>query len=270
MAHKDYQQVGVGSTVELGNGGTKLKENSGIMESRNNADSAYAVFRAATPVGDDDVVTKGWVERRYGIKITGQINGGSPPAASSYGRIFICTTAGGAYTLKYLYRDTGSAWEEIVPIEGMTVAVTDALSGGTDEYEADTVYVWDADAGTWDKVGPIIDPNTGLMNHVKVTLTHTDTGDNNVGSALPSGAVVMSVSANVSQVFDGSVNELKVGDGVDDDRFLGVAGNDLTEVMLFRSEHQYLYGSSTQVIANLVATGASQGQVEVLVKYLNP
>ena len=270
MPHKDFDQIGVGPTVELGKGGTKFKENSGVMEARNNADSAYAIFRAATPVGDDDVATKGWVIRRYGVKVTGQINGGSPPAAGSYGRIFICTTAGGAYTLKYLYFDTGSIWEEIVPIEAMTIGISDALTGGTDEYAADTAYIWDEDNTEWDKIGPIIDPNTGLMNHVKVTLAHTDVGDNNVGSALPSGSIVISVSANVTQAFDGSTNELKVGDAVDDDRFLPVSGNELAEVMLFKSEQQYLYGSSTQIIANLVATAASQGQVEVLITYLNP
>lgn len=270
MARKSYDLDGINENVELGKSGPRIKDSSGAVEHRNNADSSYAVVRGADPIADNDLATKGWVEKRYGIKITGQINGGSPPAASSYGRIFICTTAGGAYTLKYLYRDTGSAWEEIVPVEAMTIGISDALTGGTDEYEADTVYIWDADAGTWNYVGPVPNLYQGLISTRKVTLTYADTGDNNVGAAVPSGAEILDTVAKVTQVFNGTGNALKIGDGTDDDRLMTTEENNLEEATSFETGRYYTYGASTQIIANIANTGGSQGQVEILLTYIVP
>lgn len=270
MARKSYDLNGVNGNVELGKGGPRVKDSSGAVEHRNNADDAYSIVRGADPVTDNDLATKGWVEKRYGIKVTGQINGGSPPAASSYGRIFICTTAGGAYTLKYLYRDTGSAWEEIVPVEGMTIGITDALTGGTDEYEADTVYIWDADAGTWNYIGPVANLYQGLIATREVSLTFADTGDNNVGAAVPSGATVISIVAQVTQAFNGTGNALKIGDATDDDRLMTTSENDLEEAIPFETRRWYTYGAATQIVANIANTGGSQGQVQILVTYKVP
>lgn len=46
-----------GSKFGLGRAGPALKNNAGVVEARNNADSAYAVTRGADPVGSDDLVT---------------------------------------------------------------------------------------------------------------------------------------------------------------------------------------------------------------------
>jgi len=269
MAHKDYSQSGVGSTIELGKGGAKIKNSSGVVENRNNADDDYAVVRGATPVADNDLATKAWVEKRYGIAVTGQIDGGSPPAASSLGRIFICTTAGGAYTLNYLYRDTGAAWEEIVPVEGQVIGVTDALTGGTVEFSADHSYIWDLDNTEWDDLGPSAGTDSGKYDTRTVTLAHTDTGANNIGAAVPLNATVVGVRANVTQAFDGTSQSLIIGDAVDDDRLMLAAENELDEAVLFDAVTEYTYGSSTQLVATLATTTPSQGQCKITVTFIH-
>jgi len=51
----------VGNTFQLQKDGAQLKNNAGVLESRNANDDGYAVFRAGTPVGEDDVVIKSYV-----------------------------------------------------------------------------------------------------------------------------------------------------------------------------------------------------------------
>lgn len=53
------------SYFKLGVAGPRLKNNSGSVEARNNADSAFAVVRGATPVGNDDLVTKSYGDANY-------------------------------------------------------------------------------------------------------------------------------------------------------------------------------------------------------------
>lgn len=268
MTSKNYGQNGIGTVVEFGKGGAKMQNVAGVLESRNNANDAFAVFRAATPVNDNDVATKAWVEKRYGVAVTGQIDGGAPPAAGTPGRIYICTTAGGAYTLNYLYRDNGASWEEIIPYEGQVIGVTDALSGGTVEFLADHSYIWDLDNTEWDDIGQSSSTDAKKVEQRTVDIAHTD-GAVNVGAVVPAGAKVLRARVNVTQVFDGATPTVKIGDAVDDDRLMLEAENDLEATGLYVVDVQYTYGASTQIVATVTTSGASQGLANVTVEFAN-
>jgi hypothetical protein len=45
---------------QIGKGGPNLKNNSGVVEARNNADAAFAIMRALDPVAANDLVTLGY------------------------------------------------------------------------------------------------------------------------------------------------------------------------------------------------------------------
>jgi hypothetical protein len=62
---KHYGIDGVGTIVELGKGGPKVKNSSGVIEARNAADNAYAIVRGASPVGSDDLTTRSFVEAGF-------------------------------------------------------------------------------------------------------------------------------------------------------------------------------------------------------------
>lgn len=55
MSH-NWNQTGVGTSVAYGKDGARVRDESGAIALRNNADSGYAVGRCADPVGLDDVV----------------------------------------------------------------------------------------------------------------------------------------------------------------------------------------------------------------------
>ena len=52
----NYGLKGVGSPLELGKGGPKLKNVSGVVEVKNNADDAYANIKSTTPTAAGQVV----------------------------------------------------------------------------------------------------------------------------------------------------------------------------------------------------------------------
>jgi len=47
---------------QIGKAGPNIKHSSGVLEIRNNGDSAYAIMRGLDPVGAQDFVTKTWHE----------------------------------------------------------------------------------------------------------------------------------------------------------------------------------------------------------------
>lgn len=269
MAHKNYEQSGIGSIVELGKGGSKVKENSGVIEAKNNTDTAFVKIRAAHPVDLNDVVTLQYLKTKGDVIVTGQINGGAPPAAGSAGRVFVCTTTGGSYTVKKLYLDNGVSWDDVGPDEGISIAVTDALTGGAIEFSADHAYLWDADGSTWVDIGPSSIGLSGTIQCKTLNLAFDSSGSLNIGAALPANATALTVSVNVTQAFNGTSPTITIGDAGDADRLMTAVGNNLKEAALFIAENSYLYSLSTQLTATYVASGSSAGAAQIIVHYLN-
>ena len=271
MTSKNYGQTGVAGNVEFGKEGPRIRDDAAgaAMGVRNQADDDYIPLRVGAPVNENDAVSKKYLETRADVRVTGQIDGGSPPAPSTPGRIFICTTAGGSYTLKYLYRDSGTSWEEIIPGEGLTIRVTDDLTGGTDEYIADHIYLWDADNSIWKDMGPNPAESDVIKGHA-IEFDYTDTVINLIRN-VPSGARALRVKISVTQIFDGVNPEAEVGDAVDPDRLMPANENNLKRVDVYVSEVLYLYGSATDVNLTLTIGGTpTQGQGVALIEYLNP
>ena len=62
----DYTQRGLGPSVEIGKGGPRVKDGAGVLQSRNNADTALARMQGDTPVVGDDFATKDYVDGKLG------------------------------------------------------------------------------------------------------------------------------------------------------------------------------------------------------------
>jgi hypothetical protein len=69
MPSKFFELVGIASNVLFGKTGGRIRSASGsILEARDNADAAYAIMRGATPVGNNDLATKLYVDGGTTIK----------------------------------------------------------------------------------------------------------------------------------------------------------------------------------------------------------
>lgn len=264
---KKYGVSGVGSDVELGKGGPRFIDNGGAVEHKDTAGTAFAVVRGAHPIDENDFVTKKFMETRANIIVTGQIDGGSPPAAGTAGRIFIVTTTGGTYTAGELYYDNGVTWEAIPMVDGTSVKIADALTGGTLTFLGDHIYVYDLDTTTWMDIGPA-PGETSNVKGVWITVGFADVGANLIKN-VPLGCQVTRAKVRVTQVFNGTTPTMIIGDSGDTDRHMETKHVDLTKVGLYEVDLCYLYGSATDVNATLAFAGGtpSTGVATVLLEY---
>lgn len=267
--HKNYGQSGIAASVELGQGGARLRNNGGVVEARDNADSALARVSAADPTDEANLVTLGYLRRNANVRITGQIDGTSPPAAAALGSMYVCTTTGGAYTVNRLYYSTGSAWEEKIPPEGFVVAITDALTGGDVEFLADHVYLWDEDGGAWEDIGPSASSASKQVRQRSVDFTFAS-GALNVGAAVPENARVLSIAVAVTQAFNGAAPTLIVGDAGDTDRHMTTAEVNLKSVGVYASPLSHAYSVLSQVTALVVPDGSATGAGNITITYAEP
>lgn len=58
----DYSQTGISQSVCYSKQGARVRNNSGTIEIRNNADTVFTQCRGADPVGNDDFATKRYVD----------------------------------------------------------------------------------------------------------------------------------------------------------------------------------------------------------------
>ena len=63
---KNYGLTGIASDAQLGKGGPRVKNDSGVVQHRNSVDSAFARTQGATPVVGDDLTTKDYVDGKLG------------------------------------------------------------------------------------------------------------------------------------------------------------------------------------------------------------
>lgn len=267
MATKNYGLTGIAGTVELGKGGAKLKNSSGAVEARDTTDMSYAVVRGADPVGLDDFVTLRAFRTQGGSPVTGQINGGAPPAAGTPGRFYVCTTTGGGYTVKYLYFDNGISWIEFIPAAGKVINVTVDLTGGALEFDGDHAYMWDAEGATWVDIGPSMAPTSKNVLQRTVDIAYTDSGVINVGAEVSANGRVSGIWINVTQTFNGTTPTLTVGDGGDADRFVTTDEVNLKATGVYKLDASHLYSVLTQVTATLVPDSSTTGAANITLYY---
>jgi hypothetical protein len=268
MTSKHYDVNGLNATVELGKGGPKVTNASGVIEARDQAGTAFAKVRADHPVGPNDVVTLKYLQTKGDVTVLGQITGGSPPAASVEGRMFICTTTGGLFTVNNLYYDTGLAWEEVVPSEGLSMVVTDALTGGTVEFTADHAYLWNLDGTEWVDIGPSAAASLAkIVKTREASLAFGTSSPLNIGTTIPQYGRVLRVCVNVTQAFNGTVPTVEIGDAGDTNRYMTVDENNLKATGVYWSDTFYMVASATQLIATYVADTSSAGACTVFVEW---
>jgi len=57
----------VEATFQIGLGGPIIKNNSGVVETRNSTDTGYVIVRGDTPVGSNDLGTKSYVDNAIAV-----------------------------------------------------------------------------------------------------------------------------------------------------------------------------------------------------------
>lgn len=154
----------VNSFLQLGGpAGPGFNVNGSALEARNAANSAYTVMRGATPLADNDLTTKNYVDEvARPFIVTAQSNAASALIANSGVEHYIVVSTAGtgaaaAYVAGAVLFDDGSGTGNVVvlgPTVGQAIFVTTSLTGGTFTFNANTEYIWTG--STWTNVAPSV------------------------------------------------------------------------------------------------------------------
>jgi hypothetical protein len=184
-----------------GPSGSAIKNNSGVIEARNSADSAYAKLRALeiqTSPGINDIPTLLDIMAKV---IQFSFDGASAPAAgTNTGKFGFCHTTGGSYTNNDVVYDDGSNLRKLPRESCKLIVTTDAVSG-TVSLNQNGIYGWSGSA--YVLKGDGASTNTGIVKSIRVDYDYTD-GNVDSTEEIPSGADVLCVTNSVTTALDGT------------------------------------------------------------------
>lgn len=107
---------------------------------------------------------------------------------------------------------------------------------------------------------------SGDVKAVKATFSLASTGTFNIGAALPAGATILSVKANVTSA-DTGTGTLSVGKAGNVAAYMTTSENDTQTAGMYLAETMVTEASSEQVIGTVAGTPAGAGSVTVVVTY---
>ena len=254
--------------------GPALKDNSGVIQARNFDDTAYARVQGASPTDDNDLVTKKYADTLSKPLIVARQADTSvalPTNTASRGLVVVTTAGTGAAIGDLLFDDgSGSGNMEILTaVNGRTIATTVALTGGTVEFEADSIYLWDSDGSSgsvqWVKIGDV-GAVTGAERLIRFAIG-TATVDSS--TTIPANARILRCDVDITTAYNGGATIS-----------IGVAGGTVDLIQTtsdnnpqaggvpntYAKEQDTAWGGSTAAV-RATLTGASSGVGVVRVFY---
>jgi hypothetical protein len=145
------------TAFQVGLGGPNLNANGTALEAKNAANSALAILRAATPIGDTDLANKQYVDTLFSrVVVSLQFNGGNTlPTNSGTEQFYVVTTSGANGTIGQLLWDdgSGSGTVTVLAAKAQMIVTAAAFVGGTITFSADSLYVWDTTSVAWVNAG---------------------------------------------------------------------------------------------------------------------
>lgn len=253
-----------------GPAGPGLKRSGAAIEARNAADSAYAVFRVATPVGDNDAVTKAYADTlNKPVVVTLQWDGTvALPANSGTERWYVVTTSGGFATIGDLLWDDGQGVGTVALVtaaEGRTIFTSVAFSGGAISLAANSFYIWDITSSSW--LADAAVNFSGAVRTIKYSIANSPASQDSTAT-LPTGAVVLRAMIDVTTPFSGGAT-ISVGQVGFLTAFIGTADNYPTVVDQYEVP-QDTAAPVVGVIRTTIGGAPAAGAGFVVVEYAVP
>lgn len=250
-----------------GPAGSGLNNNAGVLESKNAANSALVVHRAATPVGDNDLTTKQYVDTIFKpIPVSLQFNGNNPlPANTGTEQYYVTSTTGPNAAIGTVIWDDGTATGTAVVLpakSGNEIVTTVALTGGTVTFATNQNYVWSGSA--WTNISPNISGAT-LM----IRFAITNAASQSSATSIPANAVVCSVLVNIVTPYSAGAT-IAVGQTGTTTLLQATADNLATVANQYLSELDQAWGASALPVLVTVAGAPAVGAGFVTVLYSIP
>lgn len=254
---------------QIGLGGPQVKNNSGAIEGRNSADSAFAVVRGASPVADNDLATKQYVDTIAAPTIvTAQANGGSAlPSNTGTEHFIVVSTSGVNASIGQLLWDDGSGAGTVTVIAAAArmIVTTVALTGGTVSFAADSPYVWDTSSSTWVAVGP--SAVSGAIREIRLAITNA--ASQSSAKTIPANAIIVEAELDITTPYSGGAT-ISVGQTGSTSLAMGTGDNLATTAGIYSVEQDTSWGGSALAVLVTVAGSPAAGAGFAIVKYTQP
>jgi len=264
----------VGDLFQLnGPDGAQLKENSGVIEARDNADAAMALLRGAgipsTSSTLDDMPDLLDLRGRV-ADIEFSFDGSSAPSAGTNTDAFgFCHTSGGSYTAGDVVYDNGTSLI-VIPSNVATHLTSRTSVSGTISLIGNGLYA--RQGANWVLKGDGAPSSTGYSQVIAVDY---DFNDSMVYSTttVPDGAIVTRVTNDVQTAFNDNAATLQVDvDGTSDENIMATSDSKLKKANEYSVPQNTAITSTTEGVVRLtVSPGtATAGAGQVLVHYVTP
>ncbi len=250
-----------------GPGGPGWNDNAGVLEGKNSANSAFTIVRGATPLGDNDLTTKQYVDSIFKpIPVSLQWNGGTAlPANSGTEQYYVVTTTGAFATIGEVLWDDGQGvgTVTILPAEiGNEIVTTAAFTGGSISLSAFQDYVWSGSA--WVNISPNV---SGAVYYIQFAIGTSPSYSST--SSIPAGAVVVSATVNVTTAYSGGTT-IEVGQTGTPTLLQGTADNFPSTVDQYQETFVTAWGGSPLPVLVTIGGTPSAGIGTVTVGYTLP
>lgn len=250
-----------------GVGGPGINANGAALETKNSGNSAFAVHRGATPVGDNDFTTKAYVDKTANkpIPVSLQISGASAlPNNSGTEQWYVVTTTGGSGTIGQLYWDDGSGAGvvQVIPaVAGNMFFTTAAFSGGTISLAANQLYAWSGSA--WVAVVPSV---SGAMYQISFAL---GTATASSATQIPANAIVTDTELDITTAYSAGAT-ISVGQTGTAALLMATGDNTPQTVNQYNDHGRVAWGASALAVLATIAGAPSTGVAVLTVTYCVP
>lgn len=252
---------------QIGLGGPQLKNNAGVVEARNSADSGFAIVRGALPIGDNDLVTKTYADKLAArFIVTAQFDGNNTLPANTGTEHFIAvTTTGANATIGQLLWDDGTASgtaQVIAAGAGNMIAVTVSLTGGTVSLSPDTLYMWDS---SWVNVAGA--SLSGAIREIRFAITNA--ASQSSAALVPANAVIVTAQLDIVTPYSAGAT-ITVGRTGSASLAMATTDNLATVAGIYEVPLDTAWGGSALAVLVTVAGAPAAGAGFAILRYSVP
>jgi hypothetical protein len=250
--------------------GPAFKRNGTALEARTFDDAAFAVLRGATPIADNDVATKQYVDTgNKPVTVTAQFDGNNAlPANTVVEHLYVVTTTGPNATIGQLLFDDGSnagIAQVLAAIDGRSVFTTAAFAGGTITLEARAYYTWSVGAAAWQlETTPQI---AGAVREIRYAIGTAGTQDS--AAKVPANAIVVACQVRIVTPFTGGTG-IEVGRAGSLALLVATTENAPTIAGLYDVPQDTSWGGAALAVRTTVIGGPVAGAGFTIVRYTEP
>lgn len=248
--------------------GPGINANGTALETKNAANSAFAIHRGALPVGDNDFATKKYVDTTANkpIPVSLQFNGNNAlPANSGTEQWYLVTTTGPNATIGQILWDDGSGVGTVTVIPaatGNTVITTTAFTGGTITFAGNQLLIWSGTA--WIDVIPSV---AGAVYRIRFALTNA--ASQSSATSIPANYVISNVLLDITTAYSAGAT-ISVGQTGSTALLMATTDNVPQSAAQFSSEQDTAWGAAALPVLVTVAGAPAAGAGFCVVDYCLP